>query len=114
MIQKFNSNHLARFCRTDCKVVLYEEGLSEEGGPSEALKLSSKCRFVEKTKVIISPDGKKTELAGIAVFVGDIAPSLTKISNGICQIGGAKYNIYGTRRPRNPDGSVHHTTLELM
>ena len=114
MIQKFNSKHLARFCKTDCKVVLYEEGLSENGGPSKALEFQNKCRFVEKTRVIISTDGKQVNLVGEAVFVGDIAPNVTKISNGTCQIGEAKYNIYGARRPRNPDGSVHHTTLELM
>ena len=114
MINKFNSNHLTRFCKTSCKVVLYEEGLSENGGPSIALEISSKCRFVEKTKVVISPDGKKIELVGIVVFVGDLAPSLAKISNGTCQIGGAKYNVFSSRRPRNPDGSIHHTTLELM
>ena len=114
MIQKFNSKHLAKFCKTDCKVVLYEEGLSENGGHSKALEFQGKCRFVEKTKVIISTDGKQVKLVGEVVLVGNIAPNLAKISNGTCQIGEVKYNIYGARRPRNPDGSVHHTTLELM
>lgn len=114
MIKKFNPNHIKRFCKTNCKVILYQEGLSENGGPLKNLEISSKCRFVEQTKVIIDQDGKKIELVGIAVLVGDIAPDIKKISNGECYINGTKYFIYGARRPRNPDGSVHHTTLELM
>ena len=27
---------------------------------------------------------------------------------------GSKYEIYQASRPRNPDGSVHHTTIEVM
>ena len=39
---------------------LYQEGLSEDGEPLTSLNLENqKCRFVETTKVIISPDGRK-------------------------------------------------------
>jgi len=37
-----------------------------------------------------------------------------KITGGIVRIYGSEYQIYRSSKPRNPDGSVHHTTLELM
>ena len=37
-----------------------------------------------------------------------------KISGGEVIFNDSKYEIYQASRPRNPDGSVHHTTLELM
>lgn len=49
----------------------------------------------------------------MAVFVGDIAPEIKLLSGGEITINGIKYQIFAARRPRNPDGSVHHTTLEL-
>lgn len=113
MIKRFNPKPLKRICRTDCKIVLYQKGLSEEGEPLQAISIIDRCRFVEKTKIIIEPDGKRVELVGVAVLVGDIAPGI-KISGGEISIGNDKYYIYAARKPRNPDGSVHHTSLELM
>lgn len=115
MIKKLNPNHLKRLLNNECDVTIYQEGLSEEGEPLTSLNLKKqKCRFVEKTKIIISPDGKKVELIGKAILLGDIAPSIKKISGGEVIINDSKYEIYQASRPRNPDGSVHHTSLELM
>ena len=72
------------------------------------------CRFVEKTKVIISSDGRKVELVGKVILLGDIAPNIKKISGGEVIINDSKYEIYQASRPRNPDGTVHHSSLELM
>ena len=94
---------------------LYQEGLSEDGEPLTSLNLENqKCRFVETTKVIISPDGRKIQLVGKVILLGDIAPTIRKISGGQVIIDDIQYEIYQTSRPRNPDGTVHHTTLELM
>lgn len=115
MIKKLNPNHLKRLLNNECDVILYQEGLSEEGEPLTSLDLKNqKCRFVEKTKVIISPEGKKVELVGKVILSGNIAPNIKKISGGEVIINDSKYEIYQASRPRNPDGSVHHTTLELM
>lgn len=115
MIKKLNPNHLKRLLNNECDITLYKEGLSEEGEPSTSLSLrDQKCRFVEKTKVVISPDGKKIELIGKVILLGDIAPNIKKISGGEVIINDSKYEIYQASRPRNPDGTVHHTTLELM
>ncbi len=146
MIKKLNPNHLKRLLNNECDVILYQEGLSEEGGPLPAFELKNqKCRFVEKTKVIISPEGKKVELVGKVILSGDISviparpftvkeinemqvdildntsvefktqkQEVKKITGGIVKINDRKYEIYQASKPRNPDGSVHHTTLELM
>ena len=115
MIKQLPLNHLKRLLNNECDVALYQEGLSEEGEPLTSLDLKNqKCRFVEKTKIILSPDGKKVELIGKAILLGDIAPSIKKISGGEVIINDSKYEIYQASRPRNPDGTVHHTSLELM
>lgn len=115
MIKKFNPKHLKRLLNNECDVVIYQEGLTEEGEPLTSLNLKKeKCRFVERTKIIINPDGKKVELVGRVILLGDIAPNIKKISGGQVRINDTEYEIYQASRPRNPDGSVHHTTLELM
>lgn len=115
MIKKLNPNHLKRLLNNECDVIVYQEGLSEEGEPLTSLDLKKqKCRFVEKTKIIISPDGKKIELIGRVILLGDIAPNIKKISGGEIIVNDSKYEIYQASRPRNPDGTVHHTTLELI
>ena len=115
MIKKLNPNYLKRWLNNECDVTINQEGLSEEGEPLTSLDLKNqKCRFVEKTKIIISPDGKKIELIGKVILLGDIAPNIKKISGGEVIINDSKYEIYQASRPRNPDGTVYMTTLELM
>lgn len=115
MIKRLNSKHLLRLLNNECDVKLYKEGLSEEGEPLTSLNLKKqRCRFVEKTKVIINSDGKKVELIGKVILLGDIAPHIKKISGGKVIINEAEYEIFQASRPRNPDGSVHHTSLELI
>ena len=115
MIKKLNPKHLERLLNNECDVVIYQEGLSEEGEPLTSLNLKNqKCRFVEKTKVIISSDGRKVELVGKVILLGDIAPNIKKIRGGEVIINDSKYEIYQASRPRNPDGTVHHSSLELM
>ena len=60
MIKKLNPKHLKRLLNNECDIVINQEGLSEDGEPLTSLKLKEqKCRFVEKTKVIISSDIKR-------------------------------------------------------
>lgn len=113
MIKRFNPKYIKKFCRTPCKIILYEEGLSEEGEPLTFSIENKKCRFVEKSKVIIDAEGKKVELTGLVVFCGDIAPGLKKLSGEVI-INDTKYYIYSARRPRNPDGSIYYTAFEVM
>lgn len=115
MIKKLNPNHLKKLLNNECDVTIYQEGLSEEGEPLTSLDLKKqKCRFVETTKIIISSDGRKIQLVGKVILLGDIAPNVKKISGGQVIINDIQYEIYQASKPRNPDGTVHHTTLELI
>lgn len=146
MIKKLNPKHLERLLNNVCDIKLYQEGLSEEGEPLTSFELKNqKCRFVEKTKTIITADGKKVELVGKVILLGDISileereyfvkeidemptnmldslpvklqterKEVKKITGGEVTINGCKYEIYQASKPRNPDGSIHHTTLELI
>ncbi len=146
MIKKLNPNHLKKLLNNSCDILLYQEGLSEEGEPLPFLEIENqKCRFVEKTKIIITEDGKKVELVGKVILAGDVSiiparnftvnevnnmtveklnlefvqmktkqEKLKKITGGIVKIDESEYQIYQASKPRNPDGSVHHTTLELI
>lgn len=115
MIKKLNPRHLERLLNNRCDIIINQEGLSEDGEPLTFFSIKNqKCRFTEKTKVVISPDGRKIELVGQVILLGDIAPKAKRISGGQVTINGIEYEIYQASRPRNPDGTVHHTTLELM
>lgn len=98
---------------TDYSIVLNEDGVSEDGGPIEAFKGSGKCIFSEKAKRIIDKDGKEVTLVGKVIVLGDIAPSLKCVSDGVITINGCSYEIHTGARPRNPDGTIHSTQFEV-
>lgn len=98
---------------TDCKVSIYDDSIDENGNHIEKAVYIGKCIFSEKNKRIISPDGQRIDLSGKIIVKGDINPDYT-ISNGEVSINEKKYNIYSASRPRNPDGTIHHTTLDLI
>jgi len=99
---------------TDYFISLNAEGISEEGEPISSVEVEGKCIFSEKSKRIIDVDGKQITLIGKTIMKGDIAPSLKTISDGTITINGRTYEIYSGARPRNPDGTIHSTQLELM
>ena len=100
--------------RTPCSIVLNRAGLSEDGEQLGALVYTGKCCFSEKRKQIMNPEKQIIQLEGSAVLMGDIAPTLPSACTGTFTVGTSIYSIYSLKRPRNPDGSVHHTSLELM
>ena len=98
---------------TDYSLVLNEEGVTEDGAPKETFQTSGKCIFSEKAKRIIDAEGKQITLFGKVIVKGDIAPSLKTISDGVITINGCSYEIHAGYRPRNPNGTVHHTEFEI-
>lgn len=115
MIKKLNPKYLNKLLNNICSIIIYRQGLSEEGEPLTSLNLENqKCFFDEKTKVIMTSDGRKIELVGKIILTGDIAPVVKQISGGQVIINDCKYEIYQASRPRNPDGSVYLTILELI
>ncbi len=98
---------------TDYSIVLNDEGISEDGEPIKAFETSGKCIFSEKAKRIIDSEGKQITLLGKVIVKGDIAPSLKKVSDGVITINGCSYEIHTANRPRNPNGTIHHTEFEV-
>lgn len=97
----------------DYNLELNQEGISEDGEPISAFKDVGKCIFSEKAKRIITNDGKQITLLGKVIIKGDVAPELSNISDGAISINGRTYEIHAGYRPRNPDGSIHHTMFEV-
>lgn len=98
---------------TDYSLVLNDIGISEDGEPIESFKTSGKCIFSEKSKRIIDSEGKQITLLGKVIIKGDIAPSLSNISDGVITINECSYEIHTGYRPRNPNGTIHHTEFEI-
>ena len=98
---------------TDYTVSLNRQGISEDGEPINAFTCSGKCIFSEKAKRIIDSEGKQITLLGKVIVKGDIAPSLKNVSDGVITINGRNYEIHAGYRPRNPDGTIHHTEFEI-
>ena len=98
---------------TNYSLTLNQEGISEDGEPINAITKSGKCIFSEKAKRIIDSEGKQITLLGKVIVKGDIAPELKTISDGTITINASSYEIHAGYRPRNPDGTVHHTEFEV-
>lgn len=97
---------------TDYSLVL-NDGLTEEGEPKKALETSGKCIFSEKAQRVMDAEGKQITLLGKVIIKGDIAPSLKTVSDGVITINECSYEIHAGYRPRNPDGTIHHTEFEI-
>ena len=98
---------------TDYSITLNQEGISEDGEPMSGFTGNGKCIFSEKTKRIIDTEGKQITLLGKVIVKGDIAPTLKTVSDGTIKINGNSYEIHAGYRPRNPDGTIHHTEFEV-
>ena len=101
-------------CKTDIKVVIYEEGLSETGSPLIALEDSLKCNYQDKAYTKMTAEQKIVTLGAKALFPGDICPKLPVISGGTVTVFGMERKIYSGTKARNPDGTVNYTLLELV
>ena len=98
---------------TDCKIIFNSEGISEDGEPINEVEITGKCIFSEHSKRVIDSTGKEIILTGKCILKGDIAPSLKNVSDGEITINNRKYEIFSGSRPKNPNGSVYSTNLEL-
>ena len=98
---------------TDYQITLNQNGISEDGEPMSAFTGKGKCIFSEKAKRIIDSEGKEITLLGKVIVKGDIAPELVNVSDGAITINGCSYEIHTGYRPRNPDGTIHHTMFEV-
>jgi hypothetical protein len=99
---------------TPYSATLWKEGVSEDGSPLFHSTAKGVCVFSEHAKRVQTGDGKTITLNGRIAVEGDLAPGLPTITGGEVVIGSKTMQIHAGHRPRNPDGTVHHTTLELI
>lgn len=98
-------------CVTPIKVYLTE--LSEDGEPVEQVVFDGMCNYSEKSRQIMDAERRLIQLNAKAIIAGDIAPG-RDIEGYVLVEGAIKRAIHRAARPRNPDGSVFSTELELM
>lgn len=103
-----------RFCKTPVDVVINADGLNEDGELVEVLRTSTTCNLQMGAKVSLTRDKERIELSGVALFIGDLCPTMPVISSGTVTIDGREYNINKGTKNYNPDGTVNYTTLELI
>lgn len=92
-------------------VKVYAEEPTENGVETTPI-FDGKCNFSERSKTTLNEHKQVVELTGKMIFKGDIYPD--KLLRGYVEIDDIKKTIYKTRKPRNPDGSIYSTELELM
>lgn len=83
-----------------------------EDGVTEIEIFNGKCNFSEKSRTTLNEHRQVVELSGKAIFKGDIYPG--ELIKGYIELDGVKRTIYRSRKPRNPDGSIFSTELDLM
>lgn len=92
-------------------IKVYQTELSEDGEPVEELIFDGLCSYDEKIRQTLDKERRLVTLSGKVIIQGDIAPD--KLIEGYVVIGGGQRSIFRAARPRNPDGSVFSTELEL-
>lgn len=103
-----------QLCKTPVHIIIYGEGLSEDGEPIIAFEGDLKCNYQDGAKTALNKEQKLVEISGSALFSGDIAKDLAVISDGVVTVFGIERKIAKGIKARNPDGSVNYTKLELI
>lgn len=98
-------------CVTPIKI--YQTYLSEDGEPVEELVFEGLCNYSEKSRQVMDAERRLIQLNAKAIIEGDIAPG-KDIEGYVLVEGIIERAIHRAARPRNPDGSVFSTELELM
>jgi len=89
------------------------DGLDRDGVPKIIATINDKCTLNSKNLYVRDTDGKLLKLESRLYIGKDIAPDIMQLE-GQVTLFGVEHKIYKSARPRNPDGTVHHTKLELI
>lgn len=101
-------------CCTPIHVIIYGEGISEDGEPVKAYEGDFRCNYQDGAKTVLTNEQKLVEITGSALFCGDIAEDSAVISDGVVTVFGVERKIAKGIKARNPDGTVNYTRLELI
>ena len=100
-------------CTTPISLVLYAEGLTEDGAPETALALEGLCSWQDGGRTELTAEQKYVRVSGRAYFPGDLCPDLPEITAGYGVIFGQKRPIAAGVKARNPDGTVNYTEVRF-
>lgn len=103
-----------RFCNTPVTVSIESDAVNEDGELADVFTTETKCNLQMGARASFTKDKEKIELSGVALFIGDLCPSIPVIASGNVTINGNKYGINKGKKNYNPDGTVNYTTLELV
>lgn len=96
-------------------VKVYLTELNEDGKLVPELVYEGKCSLSERGRQVLDAERRLVQLSGKVILEGDIAPGRDNIQGYVLLLGGdTKRQIFRFSRPRNPDGSVFSTELELI
>lgn len=98
---------------TPCKITLEGEP-QNDGSPSIVLEWEGKVNYSEKAKRVQDSDGRWIQLAGVIHVKGDILADVPYIRGTVDIDGLQTRTIIAISRPRNPDGTINHTRLEVV
>ena len=103
-----------RFLANTQVTVTITEGLTEDGESDVKLIYEGKCIYDEKSRQVLDAERRLVRLSAKAIIEGDLYPGLDL--EGFVEVAGSgvKRSIFRAARPRNPDGSVYSTELELI
>lgn len=80
-----------------------------EDGVEEKVIFEGKAYYEEGVRRVINENKQIIELSGIVIVYNN-----TSFDRAFIRIDGKDRAIYRTSRPRNPDGSIYSTEMELM
>ena len=103
-----------KFCKTNVLVTIDKDEMNEDGEIEKVASIITTCNLQMGARVSMTKDKEKIELAGVALFIGDLCPSAPVISSGTVKIYDREYSINKGTKNLNPDGTVNYTTLELI
>lgn len=83
--------------------------VDSEDGVTDEVVFSGKAYYEEGVRRVVNENKQIVELSGVVIVYENI-----EFKRAYVEIYGTKRAIYRTSRPRNPDGSIYSTEMELM
>lgn len=129
---KFPSLVKKQFCKTPFEVVIYGEGLDENGAPvvlyacKEDFPSSDNfpdevkhigclyCNLQDKAKTVLDKQKKVVQVNGVLLVPCDFIPHSSTISGGYVIVDGVKRDIVQGIKARNPDSTVNYVELDVV
>lgn len=105
--------YLKQWNNAECSLSLHDAKPTENGDFPIVKTYSGVCNLSEKATTVRSTNGEYVKLSCVLHVEGDVAPELATFS-GTAVVNGKSMKIETVDRPRNPDGTIHHTRLGLI